>query len=208
MKERQLKKKLHGLLLENDLEFVLDQIALYPGKQMISPLISFLYHSDEKIKWHSVTIIGQVMKSLAAVDKEEARLVMRRLLWNLNEESGGIGWGMPEALGEIMAETKWLAEEYSNMLVSYMREENYLELPALQRGLMWGVGRLALLRPDLLLKYDADGYMEHYLESEDQEILALTSRNFGILGINKLICYKISFRFLFHDFSHLFNRTG
>jgi len=43
-----------------------------------------------------------------------------------------------------------LAEEYLHMLVSYMREDgpkafqdgNFIELPMLQRGLLWGIGRL------------------------------------------------------------------
>jgi hypothetical protein len=187
MKERQIKKKLTILLQEDDLDLILNEIRALPSKNVISPLMSFLYQADEKVKWYSVTVMGQVMRDLAAANKEEARLVMRRILWNLNEESGGIGWGMPEALGEIMAETDWLAEEYGNMLVSYMREENYLELPALQRGLMWGIGRLAMERPDLLLKYNADGYMEHYLESLDQEILGLVSRNYGMLGIQDAV---------------------
>lgn len=187
MKERQIKKKLTILLQEDDLDLILNEIRAFPSKNVISPLMSFLYQADEKVKWYSVTVMGQVMRDLAAANKEEARLVMRRILWNLNEESGGIGWGMPEALGEIMAETDWLAEEYSNMLVSYMREENYLELPALQRGLMWGIGRLAMERPDLLLRYNADGYMEHYLESLDQEILGLVSRNYGMLGIQDAV---------------------
>lgn len=193
MKERQIKKKLQNLLQNEDLDCLLAEIRTFPAKSLITPLISGLYQTDEKIKWQTVSLMGQVMHDLAEVDKEAARVVIRRLLWNLNEESGGIGWGMPEALGEIMAETSWLAEEYSHMLVSYMREENYLELPALQRGLMWGLGRLAMVRPDLLLKNNADGYMELYLESQDKEVLGLASRNFGILGIQEAAPYIRTF---------------
>ena len=189
MKERQIKKKLQTLLQNYDLDYILTEVRTLPVKPLIAPLMSCLYQTDEKVKWHTVTIMGQVMHDLADIDKEAARVVMRRFLWNLNEESGGIGWGMTEALGEIMAETGWLAEEYSHMLVSYMREENYLELPALQRGLMWGLGQLAMVRPDLLLKNNADGYMELYLESQDKEVLGLASRNFGILGIQEAAPY-------------------
>jgi hypothetical protein len=193
MKERQIKKELQTLLPNKDLDYILAEIRTFPVKPLITPLMSGLYQTDEKIKWHTVTLMGQVMHDLAGGEKEAARVVMRRFLWNLNEESGGIGWGMPEALGEIMAETGWLAEEYNHMLVSYMREENYLELPALQRGLMWGLGRLAMVRPDLLLKNNADGYMELYLESQDKEVLGLASRNFGILGIQEAAPYIETF---------------
>lgn len=75
---------------------------------------------------------------------------MRRFLWSLNDESGGIGWGAPESMAEIMCHCRQLRLEYLHMLISYMREDgdelfqdgNYLELPMLQRGLLWGVGRL------------------------------------------------------------------
>lgn len=156
-----------------------------PPHRVISSLMSGLYHADEQVKWHTVTVFGQVMDAIARTDMEAARVIMRRILWNLNEESGGIGWGMPEAMGEIMAVNRQLAEEYAHMLVSYMREENFLELPALQHGLLWGVGRLAMVRPELLLKNDADGYMALFLESPDEVVLGLASRNFGILRIKE-----------------------
>eukprot|EP00362_Geleiidae_sp_MMETSP1317_P000447 CAMPEP_0201284794 /NCGR_PEP_ID=MMETSP1317-20130820/84991_1 /ASSEMBLY_ACC=CAM_ASM_000770 /TAXON_ID=187299 /ORGANISM="Undescribed Undescribed, Strain Undescribed" /LENGTH=71 /DNA_ID=CAMNT_0047606373 /DNA_START=1077 /DNA_END=1289 /DNA_ORIENTATION=- len=54
---------------------------------------------------------------------EEARIVMRRMLWSMNDESGGIGWGVPEAMAEVMTCNKGLAEEYIHMLISYMRED-------------------------------------------------------------------------------------
>jgi hypothetical protein len=76
---------------------------------------------------------------------------MRRLMWSLNDESGGIGWGAPEAMGEVMARHQCLAEEYACILISYLDETgNYLELPALQEGVLWGVGRLAETRASLL----------------------------------------------------------
>jgi hypothetical protein len=72
-------------------------------------------------------------------------------MWNLNDESGGIGWGSPEAMGEIMARHSRLADEYARLLVSYMDEKgNFLEHEILQRGVLWGVGRLAHARPQLV----------------------------------------------------------
>jgi hypothetical protein len=46
--------------------------------------------------------MGEVMAHLADKDMESARVIMRRLMWSLNDESGGIGWGAPEAMGEIV----------------------------------------------------------------------------------------------------------
>jgi hypothetical protein len=79
---------------------------------------------------------------------EAARVVMRRLMWTLNDESGGIGWGAPEAMGEITARHAALADEFACILVSYIRPDcNFLEHPILQRGVLWGLGRLAHARP-------------------------------------------------------------
>jgi len=185
LKERTIKKKLMPLLRNDDLDHILAEVGLLPTHLVISSLMSGLYQPDEQVKWNTVTVFGQVMDAIARSDMEAARVIMRRILWNLNEESGGIGWGMPEAMGEIMAVNRKLAEEYAHMLVSYMREENFLELPALQHGLLWGIGRLAMVRPQLILQNDGDGYMALFLESPDEVVLGLASRNFGILRIKE-----------------------
>ncbi|MFH1215928.1 MAG: HEAT repeat domain-containing protein [Pseudomonadota bacterium] len=187
MKERAIKKKLQLLLKGDDLDYILRELRLFPPQSLIASLLSALYHTDERMKWNTVTVIGEIMDDIARIDMEAARVVMRRILWSLNEESGGIGWGMPEAMGEIMAVNSSLAGEYAHMLVSYMREENYLELPALQTGLMWGIGRLATVRPELLLKNDADGHMSMYLESSDQVVAGLACRNFGLLRVQEAV---------------------
>ncbi|MFZ5765870.1 MAG: DVU0298 family protein [Thermodesulfobacteriota bacterium] len=184
-REREIKRRLQSLLIHEDIDHVLRELAPFSPQELIGSLVAGLYRTDERVKWHTVTVLGAVMNRLARQEKEAARIVMRRLLWSMNEESGGIGWGIPEAMGEIMAVTDWLADEYAHLLVSYMREENYLELPALQHGLMWGIGRLAMVRPELLLHHDADGHMAMYLESADPVVIGLACRNFGILRIRE-----------------------
>jgi hypothetical protein len=110
--------------------------------------------------------MGMVVARLAGRDLESARVVMRRLMWNLNDESGGIGWGSAEAMGEIMARHFKLAEEFADILISFIREEaGGLEHAPLQRGVLWGLGRLAQVDPRHL---DAvPPLLARYLESED-----------------------------------------
>jgi len=94
--------------------------------------------------------MGAVVAALADREIEAARIIMRRLMWNLNDESGGIGWGSPEAMGEIMARHPRLAREYAAILISFLDPDgNFLEHERLQEGLLWGVGRLAHERPHL-----------------------------------------------------------
>jgi hypothetical protein len=163
---RQLKKKIQKLLLQKNFESGLAEIGRMPARRAINPLFSFLCSLDELLKWRAVTAMGEVVARLAAVDMESARVIMRRYMWNLNDESGGIGWGCPEAMGEIMARNENLAQEFWCILISYIRPDaNFLEHEALQRGVLWGVGRLAYARP-LLLEDSAD-YLHPYMQSAD-----------------------------------------
>jgi len=177
---RQLKKNILKLLSQKDFEKKSEEICRLPAKQAVNPLFSFLYSTDEIIKWRAVTGMGLVVSNLAGHDMESARVVMRRLIWNLNDESGGIGWGSPEAMGEIMARNSRLAEEYHNILISYIMEDgNFIEHEILQRGVLWGLGRLAHARPQLVR--DAAPLLLPYMKSEDAIIRGLAAWTAGAL---------------------------
>ncbi|MCG6972580.1 MAG: hypothetical protein LJE66_05500 [Desulfobacterales bacterium] len=174
MAGRQLKKDILALLNHDEFEKSLETVCLMPARQAVNPLFSFLYHKDELIKWRAVTAMGAVVASLAHDDLESARVVMRRLIWNLNDESGGIGWGSPEAMGEIMVRHGGLAREYAGILLSYINEAgNYLEYEMLQRGVLWGLGRLAHGRSELV--GDAGDYIAPFLQSKDSHLRGLAA---------------------------------
>jgi len=164
---RQIKTRLYDHLKAKDLDPELQEIRRYPLKQVVSPLFSYFYNADERVRWHAVTAMGAVVSDLAeGGEMEYARVVMRRMMWNLNDESGGIGWGSPEAMGEVMARNDTLAGDFGNIIVSYLMEEgNYLEHPLLQRGLLWGIGRLAHARPERIPR--AAPHLVPFLTSED-----------------------------------------
>jgi hypothetical protein len=168
------------LLKSADFEHALKELCRLPARKVINPLFSFLYNSDEQIRWRAVTAMGAVVANLADKEMEEGRVIMRRLMWNLNDESGGIGWGSPEAMGEILACHEGLAKEYANILMSYTMEEgNYLEHEILQRGLLWGIGRLSQVRPELVK--DAATYLIPYLKSPDDTVRGLAAWTLGLL---------------------------
>lgn len=155
----------------------------YPRHQLINLLIGCLCHTDEMVKWRAISALGRIVSLLADDEMESARVVIRRFMWMLNDESGGIGWGVPEAMSEIMACHSGLAEEYAHIPVANMREEgNFLELPMLQRGLMWGIGRLAGAYPELMRGKNTGLYLPPYLDSEDPEVRGRAVWAFGQLG--------------------------
>jgi len=193
MSNRQLKKKILELLNSDDLEKSLDEICQFPARKAVNPLFSFFYSTNELIKWRAITAMGAVVSGLAEQDMESARVVMRRLIWNLNDESGGIGWGSPEAMGEIMARHFRLAEEYAFLLVSYVNEQgNFIEHPSLQRGVLWGLGRLAHSRPRIV--NHAAPFLSLYMRSEDAFHRGLSAWTVGALdgGLMKPLLQHLS----------------
>ena len=177
---RELKKRIQKLLLQKNIESGLAEIGRMPARKAINPLFSFLCSLDELLKWRAVTAMGEVVDRLADMAMESARVIMRRYMWQLNDECGGIGWGCPEAMGEIMARNENLADEYWCILISYIRPDgNFLEHEVLQRGVLWGVGRLAHARPQLL-KTSVD-YLHPYMQTDDPNLRGLAAWAAGAL---------------------------
>lgn len=155
------------------------------GKEILKNrnFLSDLCSQDESIKWAAVIALGVYVSELAEKDLEAARNWMRRFMWQLNEESGGIGWGVAEAMGEAMARHEGLAREFAHILVSYLDENgNYLEFEPLQRGVLWGLGRLAQVRPKLLESCSAIHYVKPFLHSPDGPLRGLAVWVLGWIG--------------------------
>jgi hypothetical protein len=184
----QEKRRINKLLESSDIEAVIHELRQLPASRVINPLIGALCSSNETVRWHAITALGPIVADLADHDMEAARVVMRRFMWSLNDESGGIGWGAPEAMAEIMAAHDRLAEEYGHMLVAYMREDGfYLELPQLQQGLMWGLSRFAMVKPDLLKAKNVIIYLLPYLNSPDSTVRGLAAWALGLLHAGEAV---------------------
>jgi hypothetical protein len=137
--------------------------------------LSALCSQDDSVKWAAVTAMGIYVSELAEKNLEAARNWMRRFMWQLNEESGNIGWGIPEVMGEVMARHEGIAQEFAPILVSYIREDgNFLEYEPLQRGAVWGIGRLAQVRPQILESLHVSLYLLPFLRSPDATVRGLS----------------------------------
>jgi hypothetical protein len=148
---RAVKDQVYNLLRSDKTDQALEELQKLPYRKVINPIFSLLYHGNPLVKWNAVRAMGVIVNHIAREDMESARIIIRRLMWSLNDESGGIGWGSCEAMGEILARNPELAEEYSMMLMSYARKDgNYQEHELMQRGVLWGIGRLALENPGLV----------------------------------------------------------
>lgn len=124
-----------------------------PAAALIGPLLSALLSPVPLVRWRAVAALGRSVARLAEARLEDGRNVVRRFMWSLNEESGAVGWGVPEAMAETLARSEPLAREFSRILASYIRDLDkdctFIDHAPLRRGAYWGLARLAQVRPEL-----------------------------------------------------------
>lgn len=164
---RKIKKRLGHLLKTCTRKAVIKELEQIPTNQLVGPVFSYFYNGDELIKFRSVSIMGELVQRIARARMENARVVLRRIMWNLNDESGGIGWGSPEAMGEILSKNPELALEFNSILFSYLDPgKNYLEHEILQQGVIWGIGTYLESAPKDLAEITR-GQLFSHLHSKD-----------------------------------------
>jgi hypothetical protein len=148
---KKIKTDVLKFLEQDDFEKNLKDIHQFPAMKVVNALLSFLVTTNHTIKKHTVIAMGEVVSRIAEEDIESARIIMRRLMLSVTEESGGIGWNTPEAMGEIMARSEQLANEYHKILISYtMGGGNELDFEGLQKSVIAGLRRLAKVRPHMV----------------------------------------------------------
>lgn len=148
-----VKARIAAALGAVDFPRALGELADIAPKKRLMPLFSALLDRDAHIRWRAVAALGAAGAELAATRPDEARDFWRNLMWRLNEESGTIGWGIPEVMGETLARSPSLADDYHRILISYVQDgpgdSTFIDHEPLRRGVWWGLARLAEARPDL-----------------------------------------------------------
>jgi len=151
---RDLKTSLRALLADDNWSARAKELDTRPPALLISPLIACLPLGDPAAT-RAAKILGRQVARLADEPdgNEQVRNIIRRLMWHMNEDSGNIGWGIPEAFGEILAARRDIASTYSRILISYVIDtghaDNFCEHPPLRRSCYRAILRLIEAWPDL-----------------------------------------------------------
>lgn len=112
-------------------------------KGVIRQTISLAYDKEDPMTWRAIEAIGFIAGALSVERIDIIKDTIRRLLWSMSEESGGIGWSSAEMLGEII---KANPDEFTDIIPivwSFKDEEMF------RPGTIWAMGRIALERTDL-----------------------------------------------------------
>jgi len=114
-----------------------------PGK-IIRTLISLSYDKTEEIAWKAIEAIGRLVYLVSKDRPEFGHEIIRRLLWSIRDEAGGIGWSSPEIIGEIVRNDPSRYQDIPRVLWSFMDEE------FLRKGIIWAMGRIGEIDPVLV----------------------------------------------------------
>lgn len=169
------------LLKEPDPEEAVKKFGKLPRRKVINILHAHICSDDPETRWRAIRAMGALVAELAEKDIEAGRTIMRRFMWNLNDESGSMAWGAPESMAEIMALHEGLAREFSHILISYIVPGgSYLDFQPLQSGAVWGIARLAQQRPGLAAP--AAEHLLPLLGSPDPATRALSAKALALIG--------------------------
>ena len=180
LSSRQLKRRVREALAEDNWRERLAELAELAGPSgrtgqgFITALLAALSSGQSIVRWRAVSFLGPTVAQIAEANPEAGREVMRRLVWGLNEESGAVAWGAPEALGEIMAQCPALADEFANLLMAYVSDcDMALDFAPLRAGAVWGLGRLAKAQPELLRERRAEEILLPLTHEADPQVRGL-----------------------------------
>jgi hypothetical protein len=116
------------------------------ARQATAKLLRFLTgrlcSANEEEKWRAVWGLGVLVGDRQLVSQEQATDLVRRFFWTFNDESGAVPWGVPEAIGEILAVRPELREAFLPMLCSLLTDEDMRQTGAIERGVIWALGRV------------------------------------------------------------------
>ena len=133
-------------------------------------LLQFLYDPHDLLHWRALEGLGY----LAGAHPEQVRKLISRLLWLLNEDSGSFGWGAAAALGEIGRHRLAVVKEIIPMFCGLLEEE-FSRAP-----MLWGIGRLAEVRPEQLS--EVLPRIVTFLTSTEAQVRALAAWALGKAG--------------------------
>jgi hypothetical protein len=166
-----IKQTVDALLLQRDTNELL-RLCQTDGRYWRALRI-YLYETDENLRWPAIEAVAELMRRWwHEGSRERVHEYIRRLLWLLNDESGGIGWSAPEAIAEMIMRTPELLEPYGHIMISYV-----LKGQGLLNGSLWAIGRLGKQIKEALYIYQ-DKVLAAF-DNDEPETLALAAWAMG-----------------------------
>jgi len=142
-----MKKVVVAALEVNNIETIMTLAR--QNRKLFSVLVRLTYDKETLTGWRAISAIGHVATLYMKNNYEFLRETIRKLLWSLSDESGGIGWSAPEMLGEIVsADPKKMAD-----VVPLIAEIYTVEEKVFRPGVLYALKRIAQVQPEAVLPF-------------------------------------------------------
>jgi hypothetical protein len=147
LSQLEMKHALMDALERNDLETV--RTLALQSRKVFSVLVRLAYNKTTLIGWRAIKAIGLVSSLYVENSYDFLRDAIRKLLWSLSDESGGIGWSAPEILGEIVsADPRRMSD-----IVPLIAEIFSIEEQVFRPGILYALKRIAETQPELVAPF-------------------------------------------------------
>ncbi|HSW31203.1 MAG TPA: hypothetical protein VLH75_17080 [Longimicrobiales bacterium] len=180
------KRVLRAMLEERRLDEVAELASA--RRRVFGTLLSLLYDPEALVAWRAVEALGEACARVVGDDPHFAREQLRRLLWLITEESGGICWRAPEAMAEIVSRRPDLFGDYVPIIAHLPMETAEEDLEHFRPGMLWAVGRLGVraraAAPDVI------GSVAASLTRPDPPSRAMAAWCLGRLGETELLARR------------------
>ena len=163
---RQRKEEARKILLARNFS---DLQTWYESERTaVRTLSSLLFDADRLVCWRAAEALGRTAALENERDPEIVQRLLRRLFWQLNDESGNLGWYAPQAIAEILANTPAFLTEHARVLVSFLPEEPF------EIGVRWGLARIAAVDKKVFADTAAGELLLRSLSEPDKDLLGFT----------------------------------
>jgi hypothetical protein len=125
----------------DDTEALVALAGTRPGG-VVRFLTGRLYAADEHDKWRAVRMFGVLARQQALITDDRLADLLGRFLWALNDESGTVPFGVPEAIGEIVAARPGHGARVLPILCGMLTEDETFQTGPVERGIYWALGRI------------------------------------------------------------------
>lgn len=130
-----------------------------------------LYEPDPARRYKTAWMIGQVSARLATREPGPVADMLHRL-FESSSDSASMPWGMAETIGAIIAARPDIYGAFTRHLLNFMGDVNT------QEAAVWGLGEIALTRPDLIRKTPFYSTF-HFLDHDNPVMRGLMARLLG-----------------------------
>lgn len=144
-------------------------------RRITRTLLSLLYDADDYLHWLAIDAIGRIGGAMADTDPEKTRELIRRLLWNLNDESGGTPWGAAGAIGAIVANRPDLFASYLSLIFPYYDDDSVCP------EFIWSVAAVGQHCPEAVVEYNP--FLVTALGHSRPEVRGYAAWAVGVIGI-------------------------